>query len=229
MAAIFIEPILGEGGYVVPPASALQGLRRLCDAHGILLVFDEVQTGVGRTGSMFAAEHFGVMPDVFCLAKGLGSGMPIGAIVARETVMTWPRGSHGSTYGGNPVCCAAALATLDVVEPLLPAIHELGEYMRSKLRALQQRHPVLADVRGVGLMIGAEFLLPRTRAPAGEYVAALEQLAFQKGLLLLSCGASTIRFAPPLVVGRHEVDVCLRIFEECLIELGPGGAPLTAR
>ena len=168
---------------------------------------------------MFAAEHFGVMPDVFCLAKGLGSGMPIGAIVARREVMTWPRGSHGSTYGGNPVCCAAALATLDVIEPLLPQIHEIGESMRSKLRALQEWHPVLADVRGVGLMIGAEFLLPETRAPATEYVAALEQLAFQKGLLLLSCGASTIRFAPPLVVGHHEVDVCLRIFEECLSEL----------
>ncbi len=219
VAAIFIEPILGEGGYVVPPASALEGLRRLCDAHGILLVFDEVQSGVGRTGSMFAAEHFGVMPDVFCVAKGLGSGMPIGAIVAREKVMTWPRGSHGSTYGGNPVCCAAALATLDVVEPLLRQIGETGEYMRSKLRALQERHPVVADVRGVGLMIGAEFLLPTTGAPAVEYVGALEQLAFQKGLLLLSCGASTIRFAPPLVVGRHEVDVCLRLLEECLVEL----------
>jgi len=219
VAAIFIEPILGEGGYIVPPASALEGLRRLCDEHGIVLVFDEVQTGVGRTGSMFAAEHFGVMPDVFCVAKGLGSGMPIGAIVAREKVMTWPRASHGSTFGGNPVCCAAALATLDIVEPLLPQINETGEYMRSKLRALQRWHPVVADVRGVGLMIGAEFLLPTTRAPATEYVAALEQLAFQKGLLLLACGASTIRFAPPLVVGRHEVDVCLRILEECLMEL----------
>jgi 4-aminobutyrate aminotransferase len=219
VAAIFIEPILGEGGYVVPPRSALEGLRRLCDEHGILLVFDEVQSGIGRTGSMFAAEHFGVMPDVFCVAKGLGSGMPIGAIVAREKVMTWPRGSHGSTYGGNPVCCAAALATLDVIEPLLPQIRQTGEYMRAKLRALQQRHPIMADVRGVGLMIGAEFLQPKTRAPAAEYVSALEQLAFQKGLLLLSCGASTIRFAPPLVVGHHEVDVCMRILEECLLEL----------
>jgi 4-aminobutyrate aminotransferase len=219
VAAIFIEPILGEGGYVVPPAESLQGLRRLCDAHGILLVFDEVQSGVGRTGSMFAAEHFGVMPDVFCAAKGLGSGMPIGAIVARERVMTWPRGSHGSTYGGNPVCCAAALATLDVVESLLPQVRETGAHMLAELRALQGRHPVVADVRGVGLMIGAEFLDPATRAPAVEYVAALEQLAFQKGLLLLSCGASTIRFAPPLVVGRHEVDVGLRILEQCLVEL----------
>lgn len=219
VAAIFIEPILGEGGYVVPPASALQELRRLCDAHGILLVFDEVQTGIGRTGTMLAAEHFAVMPDVYCVAKGLGSGMPIGAIVAREPVMTWPRGAHGSTYGGNPVCCAAALATLEIIEPLLPQIRQTGETMRSMLRALQQRHPVLADVRGVGLMIGAEFLDPTTHAPATQYVSALEQLAFQKGLLLLSCGLSTIRFAPPLVVGRDEVDIGLRILEECLVEL----------
>lgn len=219
IAAIFIEPILGEGGYVVPPASALASLRRLCDAHGIALVFDEVQSGVGRTGSMFAAEHFGVMPDVFCTAKGLGSGMPIGAIVARESTMTWTRGSHGSTFGGNPVCCAAALATLDVVEPLLPRIRETGEYMRGKLRTLRQRHPVVADVRGVGLMIGVEFLHPKTRAPASEYVGALEQLAFRKGLLLLSCGVSTIRIAPPLVIDRHEVDVAMAILEECLLEL----------
>lgn len=219
VAAIFIEPILGEGGYRVPPASSLVALRQLCDRHGILLVFDEVQSGIGRAGTMFAAEHFGVMPDVFCTAKGLGSGMPIGAIVAREDVMTWSRGSHGSTFGGNPVCCAAALATLDVIEPLLPQIVETGALLRSKLRALQQRHPVLADVRGVGLMIGAEFLDPKTRAPAADYVAALEQLAFQKGLLLLSCGASTIRFAPPLIVRAHEIGVGIRILEECLLEL----------
>jgi len=219
VAAIFIEPILGEGGYVVPPVSALRDLRRICDEHGIALVFDEVQTGMGRTGSMFAAEHFDVMPDVICLAKGIASGMPLGAIVAREPFMDWPRGSHGSTYGGNPVCCAAALATLDVIEPLLPQIQKTGDYMRKKLRALQPWHPILADVRGVGLMIGAEFLDPKTRAPASEYVGALEQLAFQKGLLLLSCGVSTIRFAPPLIIGAHEVDVGMRIFEECLTEL----------
>lgn len=219
VAAIVIEPILGEGGYVVPPKASLEGLRALCDEHGILLVFDEVQTGIGRTGHMFAAEHFGVMPDIVCSAKGLGSGMPIGAVIARESVMTWPRGSHGSTYGGNPVCCAAALATLDVLEPLLPQVRSSGDHMRAKLRAIQERHPVLSDVRGVGLMIGAEFLVPRTNAPASEYVAALEQLAFRRGLLLLSCGASTIRFAPPLVIRPEEIDVGLRILEECLIEL----------
>ena len=219
VAAIFIEPILGEGGYVVPPRASLQALRALCDKHGILLVFDEVQSGIGRTGHMFASEHFGVMPDVMCLAKGIASGMPLGAIVAKQSVMDWPRGSHGSTYGGNPLCCAAALATLDVVEPLLPRIQRVGAHLQERLRGLQQAHPVLADVRGVGLMIGAEFLIPGTGEPASEYVAALEQLAFQKGLLLLSCGLSTIRFAPPLVITEAEVDAGLDVLAACLAEL----------
>ncbi len=204
----------------MPPVSALRELRRICDQHGIVLVFDEVQSGIGRTGAMFAAELFNVMPDVVCVAKGIASGMPIGAIIAREKVMSWPRGSHGSTYGGNPLCCAAALATLDVIEPLLPQIQKVGQYMQKGLRELQTRHPILADIRGEGLMIGAEFLHPATRAPASEYVAALEQLAFQKGLLLLlSCGQSVIRFAPPLIIGNHEVDVGLRVLGECLTQL----------
>lgn len=219
VAAIFIEPILGEGGYVVPPAESLVGLRELCDRHDILLVFDEVQTGIGRTGRMFAAEHFGVVPDVICSAKGLASGMPLGAIIAKESVMTWPRGSHGSTYGGNPLCCAAALATLDVIEPLLPQIREVGAFMKEQLGRLGQRHPVLAEVRGVGLMIGGEFLVPGEGTPATEYVAELEQLAFRRGLLLLSCGRSTIRFAPPLIISREEVLVGLEVLDDCLSEL----------
>jgi 4-aminobutyrate aminotransferase len=219
VAAIFIEPILGEGGYVVPPREALHQLRTLCDRHGIALVFDEIQSGIGRTGRMFAAEHFEVMPDVICLAKGIASGMPVGAIVARENIMDWPRGSHGSTFGGNPVCCSAALATLDVVESLLPQVAASGAHMLAGLRALQAMHPVLADVRGVGLMIGAEFRYPKTGAPATDYVAALEQLAFRKGLLLLACGVSTIRFAPPLIIGTGEIDVGLGILGECLLEL----------
>ncbi|WPB73777.1 acetyl ornithine aminotransferase family protein [Archangium violaceum] len=219
VAAIFVEPILGEGGYVVPPASFLQELRRICDQHGILLVFDEIQSGIGRTGRMFAAEHFGVMPDILLSAKGIASGMPLGAIIARADVMTWPRGSHGSTYGGNPLCCAAALATLDVVEGMLEEVRATGEILQEGLRGLQRLHPVIGDVRGVGLMVGAEFIQPGTREPAATYVAELEQLAFQKGLLLLSCGKSTIRFAPPLVVRRHEVEVMLHILGECLNEL----------
>ncbi|MCY0999753.1 acetyl ornithine aminotransferase family protein [Myxococcus sp. MISCRS1] len=219
VAAIFVEPILGEGGYVVPPTSFLKELRRICDTHGILLVFDEVQSGIGRTGHMFAAEHFGVMPDILLSAKGIASGMPLGAIIAKESVMTWPRGSHGSTYGGNPVCCAAALATLDVVEGLLDSVRATGALLQRGLRELQSRHPVIGDVRGVGLMVGAEFVDPATREPASAYVGELEQLAFRKGLLLLSCGKSTIRFAPPLVVGEHEVAVMLRILDACLGEL----------
>lgn len=219
VAAVFIEPILGEGGYVVPSRDSLVALRELCDKHGILLIFDEVQSGVGRTGQMYAADHFCVSPDILCTAKGIASGMPLGAIIAKTSVMTWPRGSHGSTYGGNPLSCAAALATLDVIEPMLPQIREVGEYMQKGLRELAAKHSVLADVRGAGLMIGAEYLDPSTGKPAAEYVGALEQLAFRNGLLLLSCGQSTIRFAPPLVITNHEVDVGLKILDECMTEL----------
>ncbi|MBY0370585.1 acetyl ornithine aminotransferase family protein [bacterium] len=219
VAAIFVEPILGEGGYVIPAPKFLKDLRRICDENGILLVFDEVQSGVGRTGDMFAAETLKVAPDIFLSAKGLGSGMPIGAIVAKEKVMSWPRGTHGSTYGGNPVCCAAAVATLDVIEPLLPQIRQVGAGMVEGLKALQKKHPVIGDIRGVGLMIGAEFIDPVTKKPAEALVGELEQLAFRKGLLLLSCGQSTIRFAPPLVITAQEVKVGLEILDQCLTEL----------
>ncbi len=219
VAAIFVEPILGEGGYVLPAKKFLEDLRRICDQHGILLVFDEVQSGVGRTGDMFAAETFGVAPDILLSAKGLGSGMPIGAIVAKEKVMSWPRGSHGSTYGGNPVCCAAAVATLEVIEPLLPQIRTVGAELMQGLRKLAQKHACIGDVRGVGLMIGAEFIDPKTGKPASTLVGDLEQMAFREGLLLLSCGQSTIRFAPPLVVTSHEVQVGLEILDKCLTKL----------
>ncbi|MCB9542796.1 MAG: acetyl ornithine aminotransferase family protein [bacterium] len=218
VAAIMIEPILGEGGYVPPPKAFLQELRRMCDEHGIMLVFDEVQSGMGRTGHMFACEHYGVYPDVLLSAKGIASGMPIGAIIAREPVMSWGSGTHGSTYGGNPVCCAAALATIDVIEGLLPQVRDVGEYLMAGLRELAQRFPVIAEVRGVGLMVGAEFLAPNGK-PAAEFVGALEQLAFRKGLLLLGCGKSTIRFAPPLVLTREHVDAAMPILADCLAEL----------
>ena len=219
VAAIFVEPVLGEGGYIVPPKKFLQDLRRICDEHGILLVFDEVQCGIGRTGDMFAAETFDVTPDIICSAKGIASGMPLGAIIAKESVMTWPRGSHGSTYGGNPVCCAAGSATLDVVAGLLPQIRKMGDLFQSELRKLQKKHPVIANVRGVGLMIGAEFLNPKDKTPAKEFVGDLEQLAFRKGLLLLSAGKSTIRFAPPLVITENEIEHGMRILDECITEL----------
>ncbi len=219
VAAIFVEPILGEGGYVMPPKKFLQDLRDTCDKHGILLVFDEVQSGVGRTGQMFAAEVFDVMPDILLVAKGIASGMPIGAIVAKTSVMTWPRGSHGSTYAGNPVCCAAAIATLEIVEGMLPQVRATGEVLVAGLKDLQKKHKVLGDIRGVGLMVGAEFVNPVTKEPASEYVADLEQLSFRKGVLFLSCGKSTIRFAPPLIVGPHEIKVALRVMDEVMTEL----------
>lgn len=219
VAAIFVEPILGEGGYVMPPAKFLKDLRRICDQHGIVLVFDEIQSGVGRTGHMFAAEHYDVMPDVLLLAKGLASGMPLGAIIAREKVMSWPRGSHGSTFGGNPVSCAAALATLDLVEEWLPAIQKNGAYLMERLVLLQKKHPAIGDLRGIGFMVGVEFV-KKDGSPAAEYVGRLEQLAFTRGLLLLSCGKSTIRLAPPLLVGKSEIDVAMELLDACLTELG---------
>ncbi|MDE2038619.1 MAG: acetyl ornithine aminotransferase family protein [Elusimicrobia bacterium] len=222
VAAVVMEPIQGEGGYVLPRAEFIRGWRRLCDKHGILLVFDEVQCGVGRTGKMWAAEHYGVSPDVFVTAKGLGSGMPIGAIVAKESVMTWPQGSHGTTFGGNPVCCAAALATLELVESELAAnARAMGERLLSGLYQLQKRHECIGDVRGLGLMIGVEFVKDRaSKKPDGELVHALELEAFKRGLLLLSCGKSVIRVAPPLVLDSYDVDTGLSILDESLTALG---------
>ncbi|HXV59225.1 MAG TPA: aminotransferase class III-fold pyridoxal phosphate-dependent enzyme, partial [Vicinamibacteria bacterium] len=218
VAGIFIEPMLGEGGYVVPPWSFLQGLRSLCDEHGILLVFDEIQTGVGRSGKMWAAEHAGVEPDVLLSAKGLGSGMPIGAIIAKESVMKWRSGSHGSTFGGNPLCCAAALATLDVLEDgLIENARVMGQRMMAGLEQLMARHSVIGDLRGVGLFIGVELVKDRqTKEPAKTLVHDIEQRAFGKGLLLLSCGESVIRIAPPLVIDEYDVDTGLQILDECL-------------
>ncbi|MBI4374874.1 MAG: acetyl ornithine aminotransferase family protein [Elusimicrobia bacterium] len=221
IAAVIMEPIQGEGGYILPRPEFLRGWRELCDEHKILLVFDEIQSGVGRTGKMWAADYYGVQPDILLAAKGLGSGMPIGAIVAREWVMNWPRGSHGTTFGGNPVCCAAALATLDEVENGLCAnAAKVGERLLRGLKALQEKHLCIGDVRGTGLMIGVEFVKDRGRKePATDLVGKLEQLAFRKGLLLLSCGQSVIRIAPPLVLTPYDADTGLAILDECLSEL----------
>lgn len=221
VAAIFVEPVQGEGGYVVPPDGYLAALRALCDKHGILLVCDEIQCGIGRTGRMFACEHAGVEPDILLTAKGLGSGMPIGAIIARESVMHWKTGAHGSTFGGNPVCCAAALATLDVVErDLIANSRAMGERLMAGVRRLASRHPAIGDVRGLGLMIGVEFVQDRkTREPATDLVNALVQRAFSQGLLLLGCGRSTLRLAPPLIVDAADIDTGLAIIDECLTAL----------
>ncbi|MGH7534363.1 MAG: acetyl ornithine aminotransferase family protein [Gemmatimonadales bacterium] len=221
VAAIFVEPVQGEGGYIVPPPGYLRDLRALCDRHGILLVADEVQSGVGRTGKMWACEHEGVEPDILLTAKGLGSGMPIGAIIAREAITTWKSGSHGSTFGGNPVCCAAALATLDLVEGgLMANAVTMGERLLAGARALADRHSSIGEVRGLGLMVGVEFVKDRgTREPAPDLLQNLVQTAFRRGLLLLGAGKSTLRLAPPLVVDAVDVDRALGMIDEILGEV----------
>jgi 4-aminobutyrate aminotransferase len=221
VAAIVVEPIQGEGGYLVPPDSFLPGLRALCDRHGILLIFDEVQCGIGRTGRMFASQHWGVSPDIMTLAKGLASGLPMGLVVARRTHMEkWKRGAHGNTFGGNPLCCAAALATLELVEREYVAnAAAVGEYFIGRLRELQQRFPCIGEVRGKGLMIGMELVTERaSRTPAKQLCEALLTRAFHHGLLLLSCGASTVRFIPPLMINRGHVDEAIGMLEPALTE-----------
>ena len=222
VAAILVEPIQGEGGYIVPPDGFLQGLRALCDRHGILLIFDEVQSGIGRTGKMFASQHWGVSPDIMTLAKGLGSGLPIGMVVAKRSIMSqWKRGAHGNTYGGNPLCCAAALATLEVVSGgLMENAARMGEHFMGRLRELQSRHAVIGEVRGKGLMIGMELVSdPVTRRPARELCDQFINRAYENGLLLLSCGQSTVRFMPPLVVSAAEIDEAVAILDATLSEV----------
>jgi len=209
VAAVLIEPLQGEGGYIVPPDGFLADLRELCDEHGILLIFDEVQSGVGRTGKMFACEHSGVRPDILASAKGLGSGMPIGAIVAKKRLMEqWQRGAHGNTYGGNPLSCAAAIATLDLVKTQYAAnATRVGEHFMGRLRELARAYPCIGEVRGKGLMIGMELIEDDTeRTPARALCERLVTRGFHNGLLLLSCGVSTLRFMPPLCVTTAEVD-----------------------
>jgi len=221
VAAVIVEPIQGEGGYIVPPDGFLASLRTLCDRHGMLLIFDEVQSGIGRTGKMFASQHWGVTPDIMALAKGLGSGLPIGAVVARRRYMEkWKPGAHGNTFGGNPLCCASALATLDLVEREYAAnAASVGEYFIGRLRELKQRYPAIGDVRGKGLMIGMELVKdPATKAPARALCDALLTRAYHQGLLLLACGQSTVRFIPPLMVGRAQVDEALGLLEAALKE-----------
>lgn len=219
VAAIFVEPIQGEGGYVIPPIGFLQALRDLCDKHGILLVADEVQSGVGRTGKWWACDWEGIEPDILVAAKGLGSGMPIGAFIAKESVMTWEAGSHGSTFGGNPVCCAAALATLEVLEGSLSHVQRMGERLLGHARRLQEKYAIIGDVRGRGLMLGIEFVKDRqTREPYPEIIDRISERAFRKGLLLLGSGKSTFRLAPPLVLDEYDVDTGMGILEECLKE-----------
>lgn len=221
VAAIVVEPIQGEGGYVVPPPGFHQELRAIADRHGILLIADEVQSGIGRTGKMFAMEHWDVKPDIIVSAKGIASGMPLGAIIAGSEVMNWPPGSHGTTFGGNPVACAAGLATLKLVEAELMAnAAVVGSHMLDRLRDMQERHPLMGDVRGLGLMIGVE--LVKDRATKEKATAERNQLiwkCFEKGMLLLGCGTTGIRFSPALVLTREEADLALGYLDEALTEV----------
>jgi 4-aminobutyrate aminotransferase len=221
VAAIVVEPIQGEGGYLVPPAGFLAGLRAICDEHGILLVFDEVQSGVGRTGRMFACEHDGVAPDIMTLAKGLGSGLPIGAMVAKRRLMEqWKRGAHGNTYGGNPLACAAANMTLDLVKGGLAAnAATMGNHFMGRLKALAGEFRCIGEVRGRGLMIGMELIeSDAERTPARDLCQKVIERAFHNGLLLLSCGLSTVRFMPPLNVRTGEIDEAVDILRTSLDE-----------
>jgi 4-aminobutyrate aminotransferase len=219
VAAIFVEPVQGEGGYIVPPPGWLAALRAICDRHGILLVADEVQSGLGRTGKMFAVEHWGVEPDILCLAKALASGMPLSATIARRDVMSWPPGTHGSTFGGNPVCCAAAEATLDVIdeEKLIDNAARVGGRLMDQLRSLAEESHLLGDVRGLGLMIGVEVVLDKqTKAKAPKERDQIVLECFKRGLILLPCGPNSIRFSPPLIITQDQATTALTIFVESL-------------
>lgn len=225
VAAVLIEPMQGEGGYLIPPEGFLAGLRALCDEHGILLIFDEVQSGIGRTGKMFACEHWGVKPDIITSAKGLGSGLPIGAVIAKRSIMSqWKPGAHGNTYGGNPITCAAANATLDLVRGgLADNAATVGEYFLSRLRELQRDYPCIGDVRGKGLFIGMELVAnDAKRTPATALTEDVITRAFHNGLLLLPCGTSTVRFMPPLIVSTTDVDEAITLLRTSLDEVLAG-------
>ena len=223
VAAIFVEPVQGEGGYVVAPNNFMQELRRICDRHGILLVVDEMQSGVGRTGMWWAVEHTGVEPDIVCMAKGIASGMPLGITMSRAEIMDWVPGSHASTFGGNPVAIAAALATLDVIEKehLLENSAKVGKHILARMADWPSRVKLVGDVRGRGWMIGVDIVKNKVTK---EYGAAerdrIVEMAFEKGILFLGCGPSTIRLCPALVVTKEEADVAVDVLQECISAVG---------
>jgi 4-aminobutyrate aminotransferase len=218
VAAIFVEPIQGEGGYVVAPTNFLRELRAICDRHGILLVADEVQSGAGRTGKWWAIEHSGVEPDIVCMAKGIASGMPLGVCLSRAEIMDWVPGSHASTFGGNPVSIAAALATMNVLERgAIDNAGRVGAKMMERLNGWKKTHPSVGDVRGRGLMIGVELVKDKaTREPNAALRNRVETLAFERGLMILGCGETSLRLCPPLIVSEEEATVALDILEEAL-------------
>jgi 4-aminobutyrate aminotransferase len=217
VAAIVVESVLGEGGYVVPPDGWLRYLRDLCDEHGILLVADEIQSGMGRTGRWWAIQHADVEPDIVLTGKGIASGMPLGGMIAREDLMTWDMGAHGSTYGGNPVACAAALATIRVIEDeeLMANAVDVGAELMAGLGGLQREYPMIVDVRGLGLMIGVQF-------PDHDHMVAVEEASFRRGLLVLGCGEDVVRMSPPLVFRKDQAATAIQVFGEALAEVARG-------
>lgn len=217
-AAIVVECVQGEGGYVPAPREFLQGLRRICDEHGILLIVDEVQSGMGRTGKMFASDHYDLKPDIICIAKGIASGLPLGVCVARADLMDWKPGAHASTFGGNPVAIAAALKTIELLErELIKNSAEVGEYLQRGLRKLMGKHDCIGEVRGLGLMIGVEFVEDRvSMKPAPALRDRIEHESFDRGLILLGAGPNTIRWSPPLIITQENIDVALEIFDEAI-------------
>jgi len=220
VAAIFIEPIQGEGGYLPAPAEFLQGLERICRKHGILLVADEVQCGMGRTGKWWASDHAGIEPDIICTAKGIASGMPLSAIISKASIMDWAPGAHASTFGGNPVCIAASLATLKLLENgYMANAARMGEFIMSRTADWTQKHKIVGEVRGRGLMIGIEFVRDqKTREKAPDLRNKIVQLAFERGLLVLGSGDTTLRICPPLVIDEEQADCAVRILDDCIGE-----------
>jgi len=217
-AAIVVEPVQGEGGYVVPPSDFLPELRRICDEHGIVLIVDEVQSGVGRTGKFWAVEHFGVVPDIICMAKAIGGGLPLGVTLAKEELMRWHVGAHASTFGGNPVAIAAGMKTIELLEGgVLKNAAQMGDYMINRLRELQQKHASISNVRGLGLMIGVEITHdPEANEPWPELRDKIVVECFNRGLVIQGAGESAVRFSPPLIVDRDQVDFAVAKFEEAL-------------
>jgi 4-aminobutyrate aminotransferase len=218
VAAIVVEAVQGEGGYLPAPEGFLQGLRRICDEHGIMLIVDEVQSGMGRTGKMFALEHYGVQADIVCIAKGIASGLPMGACVARADLMDWKPGAHASTFGGNPVAATAALKTIELLQrELIANSAEVGGYLKRGLEKLMAKYDCIGDVRGFGMMIGVEFVKDQvSRTPDPEMRERVEVASFERGLILLGCGPNSIRWSPPLILTRENVDVALEIFDEAI-------------
>ncbi len=225
VAMLMAEPIQGEGGYVVPPDGYFERLKRLLDGYGILFAVDEVQSGMGRTGRWFAIEHFGVVPDIVCIAKGVAAGLPLGVTASRADLMDWTPGSHASTFGGNPVSCAAALAVIEAIreEGMLENAAEQGGYILERLREMEESHPMIGDVRGKGLMIGTELVRDKeTKEPAKEETGEVMMRCFRKGVAIVNCGVSVIRMMPPLNITRELLDSALEIFEESLGEVEAG-------